>query len=220
MVSAGGLMSIGHKLRLFGMAGFLLLRPPATAAQAQALGLQFAPAKTSISFTLADILHTIHGSFNLKRGEVEYDFRTALVRGSLVVDASSGRSGNRTRDRRMHREILETDRYPEITFRPDRVEGQISPSGASTFEVHGIFSIHGADHELTVPVRMQIFPDHWVADTHFTVPYVRWGIKNPSRLLLRVSESVEVDFQATGESPRTASLHRDLLSAPPRAMMH
>src|SRR5215469_8251567 len=124
MVSAGGLRRIGHKLRLFGMAGFLLLRPPAAAAQAQALGLQFASAKTSISFTLADILHTIHGSFNLKRGEVEYDFRTALVRGSLVVDASSGRSGNRTRDRRMHREILESDRYPEITFRPDRVEGQ------------------------------------------------------------------------------------------------
>jgi hypothetical protein len=70
--------------------------------------------------------------------------------------------------------------------------------GTSTLQVHGIFSIHGSDHELTVPVRVEIFPDHWIADTHFTVPYVKWGIKNPSTFVLRVSESVEIDVHAAG----------------------
>ncbi|MBV9340062.1 MAG: YceI family protein, partial [Acidobacteria bacterium] len=81
-------------------------------------------------------------------------------------------------------------------------------------EVHGTFSIHGSDHELTVPVRLQVFPDHWVADAHFTVPYVKWGIKNPSRLLLRVSESVEIDFQATGENRQAAGKLGATLPAP------
>src|SRR5262249_38254035 len=92
-------------------------------AQSGQIRLQFSPADTSIKFTLGDILHTVHGSFQLKRGEVEYDSVADAVRGTLVADATSGQSGNRSRDRRMHKEILETAKFPELTFRPDRVEG-------------------------------------------------------------------------------------------------
>ena len=171
-------------------------------AQAQELTFQFAPSTTSIKFTLGDILHTVHGSFNLKSGDVRYDPGTAAIHGSLVVDAASGQSGNRMRDRRMHREVVESGLYPEIAFRPDRVEGKVANTGTSTVQVHGIFSVHGVDHELTLPVRVQMFADHWMADTHFTVPYVKWGIKNPSAFLLRVSESVEIDVHATGANPK------------------
>ena len=143
----------------------------------------------------------MHGSFQLKCGEVEYDYAGDAVRGTLVADATSGQSGNRSRDRRMHKEILETARFPEIIFRPDRVEGRVAKSGSSAMQVHGIFSIHGSDHELTLPLRLQVFPDHWVADSHFTIPYVKWGIKNPSTFFLRVSESVEIEVHATGTQP-------------------
>lgn len=170
-------------------------------AQSGQIRLQFSPADTSIKFTLGDILHTVHGSFQLKRGEVEYDSVADAVRGTLVADATSGQSGNRSRDRRMHKEILETAKFPEITFRPDRVEGNVAASGSSTVQVHGTFSIHGSNHELTLPTRLQVFPDHWVADSHFTIPYVKWGIKNPSTFFLRVSESVEIDVHATGTQP-------------------
>jgi polyisoprenoid-binding protein YceI len=181
----------------------LLLAPPALRAQSQELTLQFAPSATSITFTLGDLLHTVHGSFNLKNGEVKYDPATGAVSGGLVVDATSGQSRNRIRDRRMHREILESARYPEITFRPDRVEGRVAGPGTSTVRVHGIFSIHGADQEIVIPVKVQSVGGHsnWIADAHFTVPYVQWGIKNPSTFLLRVSESVEVDVHAVGANP-------------------
>ena len=180
----------------------LLLFPAiANRAQSQELTLQFSSSSTSINFTLGDILHTVHGSFRLKSGQVRYDSATATVHGSLLADATSGQSGNHIRDRRMHREILESACYPEIAFRPDRVEGKVASLGTSSVQVHGIFSIHGADHELTLPVRVQTFADHWIADTHFTVPYVKWGVKNPSTFLLRVSESVEIDVHATGANP-------------------
>jgi polyisoprenoid-binding protein YceI len=175
--------------------------PAAASAQSHELKLQFTSANTSIKFTLGDILHTVHGSFQLKRGEVNYDFASQAVRGTVVAETASGESGNHSRDRKMHREILESDKYPEIVFRPDRVEGTVAPSGSFTVQVHGIFSIHGSDHELTMPVRVEVFPDHWVADTHFNIPYVKWGIKNPSTLFLRVSESVEIDVHATGAQP-------------------
>lgn len=169
--------------------------------QSQELQLHFDPSKTTIGFTLGDVLHTVHGSFQLKNGEVQYKSAGKLVSGSLIVDATSGQSGNRSRDRKMHKEILESARFPEISFHPDRVEGNVASMGSSTVQVHGIFSVHGADHELTMPVRVEIFPDHWTADTHFTIPYVKWGIKNPSTFVLRVSESVEIDVHASGANP-------------------
>lgn len=179
----------------------------AATAQSQELRLQFDPSKTTIAFTLGDILHTIHGSFQLKSGDVEYKSAPKSVSGNLVIDATSGQSGNRSRDRKMHREILESNRYPAISFRPDRVDGNVASMGSSTIQVHGIFSIHGSDHELTMPVKVEVFPDHWTADTHFTIPYVKWGIKNPSTFVLRVSESVEVDVHASGVSPSSAGAH-------------
>lgn len=180
----------------------------ASAAQSQELTFQFSPANTSIKFTLGDILHTVHGSFNLKSGEMHYDAANGSVSGSLVVDATSGQSGNHMRDRRMHREILESGRYPEIGFRPDRVEGKVAATGTSTVQVHGMFSIHGSEHELIMPVRIQVFPGHWIADTSFTIPYVKWGIKDPSNFILRVSQSVEIEVHATGANPSLGSLGR------------
>jgi polyisoprenoid-binding protein YceI len=173
----------------------------AALAQPQELHLDFSPANTSVNFTLGDVFHTVHGSFKLKRGEIGYSFPTGAVQGALVIDAASGDSSNRSRDHKMHREILESGRYPEITFRPDRIQGPVTPAGTSIVAVHGILSLHGADHEITIPARLVLSPEHWTAYTHFTIPYVKWGLKNPSTFLLRVSESVEIDIHATGSDP-------------------
>ena len=81
---------------------------------------------------------------------------------------------------------------------PDRIEGTVAPQGKSSVMVHGMFSIHGADREITVPAQVEMSPDHWTATVHFTIPYEKWGMKNPSTLFLRVSDSVEIDLTAAG----------------------
>jgi hypothetical protein len=40
--------------------------------------------------------------------------------------------------------------------------------------------------------------DHWTANVHFTVPYAKWGMKNPSTLFLKVNDTVEIDLSAAG----------------------
>ena len=122
--------------------------------------------------------------------------------GEIVVDAKSGESGSGMRDRKMQREVLESERYPEIAFRPDRVDGTVSQQGKSLVRVHGIFSIHGSDHELAVPAEVEVTSDHWTATLHFAVPYANWGMKNPSTLFLRVSESVDINLTAAGTITR------------------
>jgi polyisoprenoid-binding protein YceI len=150
------------------------------------------PGQTKVDFTVHSLVHTVHGTFVLKRGALVFNPATGKASGELVVDAASGNSGSDARDSRMRKEILEVQKYPEIRFRPDRIEGAVAPAGASDVKLHGIFSIHGADHEMTVPAQVQANGGMYAATALFEVPYISWGMKNPSTLFLRVSDTVQI----------------------------
>ncbi len=169
--------------------------------QAQEATLNFAPAQTTVNFTLGAVLHSVHGSFKLKAGQVRFAPDSKAISGEIVVDATSGNSDNSGRDRKMHKEILESYLYSEVAFRPDRVEGKVLAPGTSLVQVHGIFGIHGAEHEITVPAQVELAPDHWSLSVHFAVPYVQWGMKDPSTFILRVEKTVDIDLRAQGLSP-------------------
>lgn len=174
----------------------LIFAVSAAAAAQQTLALD--PAHTFVKFTLGDVLHTVHGTFQLKSGQLRLDATSGKLSGEIVVNARSGDSGSGMRDRKMHKEVLESERYPEISFRPDGVDGKVASEGKSSVKVHGMFSIHGVDREITVPADVEMSADHWTANVHFTIPYEKWGMKNPSTLFLRVSDSVEIDLTAGG----------------------
>ena len=92
----------------------IALAAPA-AAWGQEIVLNADPAHSTVEFKLSATLHTVHGSFKLKHGEVRFNPATGKISGVVVVDATSGNSGNDKRDRRMHQEILESGKYPEIS---------------------------------------------------------------------------------------------------------
>lgn len=144
------------------------------------------------------MMHTVHGSFALKSGEIRFDRATGAVSGEIAVDATTGKTGNERRDRDMHQSVLESDKYPLIIFRPDHFEGKLPLDGPSQIRVHGTFSIHGASHEMTLPVQVESTPPHISARLRFTAPYAKWGLKDPSTFFLRVKDSVEIEVRAVG----------------------
>jgi polyisoprenoid-binding protein YceI len=176
----------------------LLLMAAVAPGEAQQTFFALDPRRSSVEFTLADVLHTVHGGFQFKRGALQLDRESGTLSGEIVVDARSGDTGSGMRDQKMHKEVLESERYPEISFRPDRIEGSVAAQGKSSVTVQGMFSIHGVDRHITVPADLDITDDHWSARVRFTVPYAKWGMKNPSRLFLRVSDSVEIDLLIAG----------------------
>ncbi len=155
--------------------------------------MELNPAQTHVEFTLSDVLHTVHGSFQLKRGTVRYDLKAGKCSGEIVIDAQSGNSGSEARDKRMHKNILESAKYPEIVFIPDHADGTLSAAN-----VHGMFTIHGASHEMTMTAEARPSGDGVELRAHFLVPYVQWGMKNPSTLFLRVGDTVKIDVDARG----------------------
>jgi hypothetical protein len=68
-----------------------------------------------------------------------------------------------------------------------------------------MFLLHGAEHELTVPVQAELTPDHWKGTGKFNVPYIRWGLKNPSNFILKADPSVDVELEMKGglQIPKT-----------------
>ncbi len=190
----------------FGLAALTLLAALSISAAAQDTAFQLDPAQTSVKFTVGDVLHTVRGTFQLKHGALQFEPASGKISGEIVVDATSGESGSGMRDRKMHKEVLESGLFPEISFRPDRVEGAVASQGKSSVQVHGMFNIHGVDREITVPANVEMSADHWTATVHFTVPYEKWGMKNPSTLFLRVKDSVEIDLMAAGSVAKRSAI--------------
>ena len=170
----------------------------AARAAAQEATVELDPAQTRIEFTLADVLHTVRGTFQLKTGSIHFDRSTGKATGNVVVDTLSGDSGSHARDRRMHKDILESQTYPQMTFAPSSIKGDVGPNGGSRIEVSGVLTLHGAAHEVSLPVSLRVDGDRLTAETHFVVPYVQWGLKNPSNFILRVSDKVDITIVTAG----------------------
>ncbi len=164
------------------------------------LVLRVDPAMSSVHWTVDSSLHTVHGTFHLKRGSLTIDPATGKASGEIVVDATSGESGNDSRDHKMHNEVLESVKYSEIIFRPDRVEGTIAKQGTSNLTLHGTFSLHGADHEFSAPVKAELSADHFKGSATISIPYIEWKLKNPSNFLLKVKPVVEVEVELAGST--------------------
>jgi polyisoprenoid-binding protein YceI len=173
------------------------LSPPAPASASE-VTLSVDPAESKVHYTVDSTLHAVHGTFNIKSGSMTFDPVGGQARGEIVVYATSGDSDNSSRDEKMHKEILETQKYPQATFRPTNVEGTVTLPGAFDVKVHGIINLHGQEREIVAAVHAEMAADHWKGTAKFDVPYIQWGIKNPSNWLLKVNPVVNVEIEMVG----------------------
>ncbi|MBV9887140.1 MAG: YceI family protein [Acidobacteria bacterium] len=166
---------------------------------AQEITIEIDAAKSKVHYTVESTVHTVHGTFALKDGsKLHLDSATGKAGGEVAVYATSGESGNKSRDERMHKEILETPKYPDFVFRPNQVEGKVNPQGASDIKLHGVMSIHGGEHEIVAQVHEEFAGGQCKGTAKFDVPYIEWGIKDPSNWLLKVKPVVHVEVEIAG----------------------
>jgi len=180
------------------MMSCVLITWTATKSRAQEMTLQLDPDHTTVEISLSASLHTVHGAFRLESGTIKFDPSSSIASGLVVVDATSGDTGNKSRDHKMHSEVLQSQQYPEVTFSPTRISGALPGGGTFTAQVEGILHLHGSDHPVTLPVHGQVSAGVLTATTELTIPYVAWGLKNPSTFLLHVKDRVDLQLTATG----------------------
>jgi len=179
---------------------FLLALPllVTTNAPAQHQTFIVAPDASDVAFILEGSAHTTHGSFHVKNGTIDFDRAAGTISGLVDVAAASGNTGNQSRDKKMTNDVLDTAQFADVTFAPHSYQGTIAPTGDSTIQVSGTFTLHGTPHEITVTMQIHIDGDKCTAKTHFAVPYVQWGLKDPSVFILKVAKEVALDLTLVG----------------------
>ena len=189
----------------------------AFAQKAAPIDINLDPAATSIHWTLNTTVHTVHGSFKLKNGSFHIDPVTGDASGQIVIDANTGESGDSPRDNRMQSLVLESPKYPTITFRPTHVVGKVDLAAPGPVTVQGFLNLHGQDHPMQITVNLHPQAATVALAAHFAVPYVAWGLKDPSTFIFRTDKEVILDIDATAmpaanSSHATNSVVRPILS--------
>ena len=181
--------------RLICSAAALCLALPVGAA---ATTFHLDPELTKVQFSFGATLHTVRGTLRAKEGTIRFDPATGAAEGWVVLDATSAQTGNPRRDRKMHEKILESRQFPDITFTVERISGTVSPGGRSDIQLHGSLDWHGTRRPVDLPATA-IVKGEWVTATAFlTLPYLEWGLDDPSFFLLRVAKEVRVEIKAAG----------------------
>ena len=144
------------------------------------------------------------GTFRIIDGAVSVDpaniSGTGKVR--MLIDATSYRSDNPSRDRSVTEKSLEADKYPTIGFESNSVVGTvITNPHEGTAIVTGFLTLHGEAHAMTMTVHATLGADGvFAGDGEVTFNYEDFGVEGAGR-------SVSHDSRRR-RSHRSLSYHR------------
>jgi polyisoprenoid-binding protein YceI len=192
-------------IRTARLACALLVWLPCAAARGAELALS--PERTTITFELDSTLHRVHGTARLLPSALRFEPDGGAVSGRIAIDAASLDTGNGLRDRHMHGKVLESERYPRIEFVPDALVVEERAASRARIALEGRLRIHGGEFSLTVPAEVSAEGDGLRVVGSFRIPYVDWGMRDPSNFVLSVDREVLVHFDALAEvAPPAAAL--------------
>ena len=174
----------------------LVLLAPVALAQQQTFVAN--PDASTVKMTLKTTHEVVNGTFHIQSGSLEFDRSAARMSGSVIVLAGSGKTGNGSRDKKMNKDILEVEQHATVSFEPKSYAGAIASSGDSTIQVTGIFTLLGRPHEITIPILVHLEGTTATAKADFVVPYIQWGLKDPSFLFWKADKDVAIDLSLTG----------------------
>ena len=184
-------------MKVFAVFALAVVLAPAALAQHQIFVVN--PDTSEVKIKLNTTHEVVNGTFHVKSGSIDFDRTASKISGTVIVLAGSGKTGNGTRDKKMNNDILKVDQYSTVSFTPKTYAGTIAPSDDSTIQVSGVFTLLGTPHDLTIPMQIHIEQSKATAKAQFIVPYVQWGLKNPSFLFWKAENDVAIDLNLVGQ---------------------
>lgn len=156
------------------------------------------PDASEVRMTLKTNHEIVNGTFHVQSASIEFDRSAPKMSGSVVIAAGSGKTGNDSRDKKMDKDVLKVNEYATVSFAPKTYIGTLAPEGNSTIQVSGVITLLGAPHDLTVPMQVHIEGAKTTAKAQFVIPYVQWGLKNPSFMIWKAENDVSIDLSLVG----------------------
>ena len=183
-------------MKSFAVLALAAVLAPAVVAQHQTFAVN--SDASEVKMTLKTSHEVVNGTFHIQSGSIEFDRSDSKMSGSVVVLAGSGKTGNDSRDKKMDKDILKIDEYTTVSFAPKTYTGTIAPSGDSTIQVSGVLTLLGNPHDITIPLQIHMDGSKAAAEAHFVIPYVQWGLKNPSFMFWKAENDVAISLNLVG----------------------
>ena len=187
-------------MKPFVVLAVVLMLAPAALAQLQTFVVN--PDASGVMMKLNTTHEVVNGTFHVQSGAIEFDRGTTKMSGTVVVAAGSGKTGNDRRDKKMNKNILKVDQYTSASFAPKAYQGTIPAFGDSVIQVSGAFTLLGTPHDITIPMQLHLEGSKATGKAHFVIPYVQWGLKNPSFLIWKAEDVVAIDLNLVGQISR------------------
>ena len=184
-------------MKSFAVLALAVILAPAVLAQHQTFAINSDASEVKIK--LNTTREVVNGTFHVQSRSINFDRTASHISGIVIVAAGSGKTGNDSRDKKMNRDILKVDQFATVSFAPKAYTGTVAASGDSTIQVSGVFTLLGTPHDLTIPMQIQIDGSKATARAQFVVPYVQWGLKNPSFMFWKAENDVAVDLNVVGQ---------------------
>lgn len=96
---------------------------------------------------------------------------------SLTVTDKMSDKDRRELERTMNQEVLETAKYPEITYESTQVTGSKSGEGQFLVNLEGSLTLHGVTKTQEIPAQLYLTGDMLRAHGEFSVQQSAYGIK-------------------------------------------
>lgn len=176
----------------------LLMVGASLAMGAEPVVLEVDAAASSATFTLGATLHTVHGEMPITSGRLRFDPDGGEASGEVVLDASGAVTGDDKRDEKMHEEVLRSNEFPRLVFRLERVDGALPVDGSGELRLVGSLELLGEGHDVVIPATVSRQGDTVEGHGEVSIPYVAWGLEDPSVFVLRVAKEVRVELDVRG----------------------
>ena len=111
------------------------------------------------------------------------------------VDARSIVTGSGLRDNQMRREFLQTDRYPEISFRGSVIPVEPVTQLSFRANVSGQLTIKDVAREIAFPVRVTALLDSYLIEGTTTIRMTDFAIPIPRFLIFVTEDAVQVKLR-------------------------
>ena len=181
-------------------------KPSAVIRSTPTLALHLSADQTKIDWTVGVTLHKVHGTFKTNGGELIADPKSGTAQGEVEIDAASMSTGDAKRDAKWQKEVLDSGHYPAIIFHPTSIDGLKEGDGEQTVIAKGTLTLHGSDHPVELTLHLLVSGNQATVTTHFVVPYVKWGLKDPSAGFARYDKEAAVNVTAKGTLERQTAV--------------
>lgn len=156
---------------------------------------QIDPKKSDISFSVSSTFDDFDGKAHKISGTIDIPgFPGDLASGasaSILIDAKSLSTGHKGRDKHMHENVLESEKYPEIKLAVKKI---VAESAAYSYQVTADLTLHGVTKTLTFKCAALEYKDGGKDALSISgkvkIDMTGWGITPPNIVVNKVSKDM------------------------------